>query len=60
MTKYYCDFCNKSAPQKELKVLVIADNLCSDACKEYYDICKDCVDKIHEMIEGKKLGEEKS
>ena len=27
---------------------------------EYYDICKDCLDKIYEMIEDKKLREEKS
>ena len=58
MTKYFCDFCGKEMPCNELKLVVIND-LKSDT-KEYYDACKDCLDKIYEMIEDKKLREEKS
>lgn len=56
MTKYFCDFCDKETPRDKLKLIVICDNLRSDR-KEYYDICKDCLDKIYEMIEDKRLGE---
>lgn len=58
MTKYFCDFCGKEMLCDELKLIVINDPK-KDA-KEYYDICKDCLDKIYEMIEDKRLGEEKS
>lgn len=57
MTKYFCDFCGKEVPCDELKLIVICDSR-SDT-KEYYDICKDCLDKIYEMIEDKRLGDKK-
>lgn len=57
MTKYFCDFCSKERLCDELKLIVINDPK-SDA-KEYYDICKDCLDKIREMIEDKSLGDKK-
>ena len=57
MTRYFCDFCGKEMPCDELKLIVICDSR-SDT-KEYYDICKDCLDKIYEMIEDKRLGEKK-
>ena len=58
MTKYFCDFCGKETPCDKLKLIAIDDPR-SDG-KEYYDICKDCLDKIYEMIEDKRLREEKS
>jgi len=58
MTKHFCDFCNKEKLQDALKLLVICDNLRAEGGKEYYDICKDCLDRIHEMIEDKRLGED--
>ena len=42
----------------EAKGLAVGDKYGSSM--EYYDICKDCLDKIYEMIEDKKLREEKS
>ncbi len=59
MTKHFCDFCGKEKPQNNLKLLIICDNLRGDSGKEYYDICKDCVEKIHGMIEDKGLGDSK-
>lgn len=60
MIKYFCDFCNKEIKRNtsEAKGLAIGDKF--GASMEYYDICKDCLDKIYEMIEDKKLREEKS
>lgn len=57
MTKTFCDFCEKETPRDKLKLIVVCDNPRSDG-KEYYDICKDCLNKIYEMIGDKKLGEE--
>lgn len=57
MTKTFCDFCDKETPRDKLKLIVVCDNPRSDG-KEYYDTCEDCVDKIHEIIEGKKLRED--
>ncbi len=57
MTKTFCDFCNKETPRDKLKLIVVCDNPRSDG-KEYYDICKNCLNKIYEMIGDKKLGEE--
>ncbi len=56
MTKHFCDFCNKEKPQDALKLLVVCDNLRAEGGKEYYDICKDCVEKIHAMIEDEGTG----
>ena len=58
MIKYFCDFCGKEMLCDELKLIVINDP--KKDIKQYYDICKDCLDKIYEMIEDKRLGEEKS
>ena len=58
MTKYFCDFCGKEMPCDELKLIVIKDP--KKDIKEYYDMCEDCTNKIYEIIEGKKLREEKS
>lgn len=58
MTKHFCDFCGKVQPRDNLKLLIICDNLRAEGNKEYYDICKECVDKIHEMIEDKRLGKD--
>ena len=60
MIKYICDFCGKELKRgtPEAKGLAIGNKF--GASMEYYDICKDCLDKIYEMIEDKKLREEKS
>ena len=60
MIKYFCDFCGKELKRNtsEAKRLAVGDKFGSSM--EYYDICKDCLDKIYEMIEDKKLREEKS
>ena len=60
MTKYFCDFCGKEIRRNtpEAKGIAIGDKF--GASMEYYDICKDCLDKIYEMIEDKRLREEKS
>lgn len=60
MIKYFCDFCGKelNRSNSEATVLAIGDKYGSST--EYYDICKDCLDKIYKMIEDKKLREEKS
>lgn len=60
MIKYFCDFCGKEIKRDtpEAKGLAVGNKF--GASMEYYDVCKDCVDKIHEIIEGKKLGREKS
>lgn len=60
MIKYFCDFCDKEIKRDapEAKVLAVGGKYGSSM--EYYDICKDCLDKIYEMIEDKKLREEKS
>lgn len=56
MTKIFCDFCDKETPRDKLILIVIDDP--RSAAKEYYDTCEDCVDKIHEIIEGKRLRED--
>ena len=60
MIKYFCDFCGKEIKRNtpEAKGLAVGDKFGSSM--EYYDICKDCLDKIYEMIEDKKLRKEKS
>ena len=60
MTKYFCDFCGKELKRNtsEAKGLAVGDKFGSSV--EYYDICKDCLDKIYEMIDNKELREEKS
>ena len=60
MIKYFCDFCGKELKRgtPEAKGLAIGDKF--GPSMEYYDICKDCLDKIYEMIEDKKLRKEKS
>ena len=60
MIKCFCDFCGKELNRNnsEVKGLAIGDKYGSST--EYYDICKDCLDKIYEMIEDKKLRKEKS
>ena len=56
MTKYFCDKeIKRNTP--EAKGLAVGDKFGSSM--EYYDICKDCLDKIYEMIEDKRLGEKK-
>lgn len=60
MTKYFCDFCGKEIRRNtpEAKGIAIGDKFGSSM--EYYDICKDCLDKIYKMIDNKELREEKS
>ena len=60
MIKYFCDFCGKELKRdnSEAKGLAIGNKY--GASTEYYDICKDCLDKIYKMIEDKRLREEKS
>ena len=60
MIKYFCDFCGKELKRttSEAKGLAVGDKFGSSV--EYYDICKDCLDKIYEMIDNKELREEKS
>ena len=60
MIKCFCDFCGKEIKRNtpEETVFAVGDKFGSSM--EYYDICKDCLDKIYEMIEDKKLREEKS
>ena len=55
MIKYFCDFCGKELKRNtsEAKGLAVGDKFGSSM--EYYDICKDCLDKIYEMIEDKRL-----
>lgn len=57
MIKTFCDFCGKEVHRgaPDAKGLVVG-NQYGVSAGEYYDICKDCVDKIHEMIEDKRLG----
>lgn len=57
MIKCFCDFCGKELNRNnfEAKGLAIGDKFGSSM--EYYDICKDCLDKIYEMIEDKRLGD---
>ena len=59
MIKYFCDFCGKELKRDtpEAKGLAIGSKYGSSM--EYYDICKDCLDKIYEMIEDKRLGDKK-
>lgn len=60
MIRYFCDFCGKELKRDtpEAKGLAVGDKYGDSII--YYDICKDCLDKIYEIIEGKKLREEKS
>lgn len=60
MTKYFCDFCGKEIKRNtpEAKGFAVGNKF--GVSTQYFDICKDCLDKIYEMIEDKKLGEEKS
>ena len=60
MIKYFCDFCGKELKRNtsEAKGLAVGDKFGSSM--EYYDICKDCLDKIYKMIDNKELREEKS
>lgn len=60
MIKYFCDFCGKELKRDapEAKGLAIGNKFGSSM--EYYDICKDCLDKIYKMIDNKELREEKS
>lgn len=60
MIKYFCDFCNKEIKRNtpEAKGLAVGNKFGSSV--EYYDICKDCLDKIYKMIDNKELREEKS
>ena len=60
MIKYFCAFCGKELKRDtpEAKGLAVCNK--DGASMEYYDICKDCLDKIYEIIEDKKLREEKS
>ena len=60
MIKYLCDFCGKEIKRNTSEATVIAIGDKYGSSMEYYDICKDCLDKIYEMIEDKKLREEKS
>lgn len=60
MTKYFCDFCGKELKRDAPEATVLAVGNKYGSSMEYYDICKDCLDKIYEMIEDKKLREEKS
>ena len=53
---FFCKEIKRNAP--EAKGLAVGDKFGSSM--EYYDICKDCLDKIYEMIEDKRLREEKS
>ena len=57
MIKCFCDFCGKELNRNNFEAngLAIGDKYGSST--EYYDICKDCLDKIYEMIESKKLRE---
>lgn len=57
MIKTFCDFCGKEVKRHtpEAKCLAIGDDY--GDVNEYYDICKDCRDKIYEMIGDKRLGE---
>ena len=60
MIKYFCDFCDKELKRDtpEAKGLAVGNKFGSSV--EYYDICKDCLDKIYKMIDNKELREEKS
>lgn len=60
MIKYFCDFCGKELKRDtpEAEVLAVGSKFGSSV--EYYDICKDCLDKIYKMIDNKELREEKS
>lgn len=60
MIKYLCDFCGKELKHDTPEATVLAVGNKYGSSMEYYDICKDCLDKIYEMIEDKKLREEKS
>ena len=59
MIKYFCDFCGKELNRNnsEAKGLAIGNKYGSST--EYYDICKDCLDKIYKMIEDKRSGDKK-
>ena len=57
MIKYLCDFCGKEIKRNTSEATVIAIGDKYGSSMEYYDICKDCLDKIYEMIEDKRLGE---
>lgn len=56
MIKTFCDFCGKEVERRtpECKCLALGDDY--GDVDEFYDICKDCFDKIDEMIENKRLG----
>ena len=60
MIIYFCDYRGKEPKRDtpEAKGLAVGNKF--GASMEYYDICKDCLDKIYETIEDKRLGEEKS
>ena len=60
MIKYFCDFCDKEIKRNTSEATVIAIGDKFGTSTQYFDICKDCLDKIYEMIEDKKLREEKS
>ena len=59
MIKCFCDFCGKELNRNNFEAtgLAIGDKYGSST--EYYDICKDCLDKIYEMIDDKRLGDKK-
>lgn len=58
MTKYFCDFCGKEIKRNtpEAKGFAVGNKF--GVSTQYFDICKDCLDKIYEMIESKKLRED--
>lgn len=60
MIKCFCDFCGKEIKRDAPEATVLAVGSKYGSSMEYYDICKDCLDKIYEMIDDKKLREEKS
>lgn len=60
MIKCFCDFCDKEIKRNtpEAKGFAVGDKFGSSM--QYFDICKDCLDKIYKMIDNKELREEKS
>lgn len=60
MIKYFCDFCGKEIKRNtpEAKGFAVGDKF--GASTQYFDICKDCLDKIYKMMEDKKLREDKN
>lgn len=60
MIKCFCDFCGKEIKRNTPEETVIAIGDKFGTSTQYFDICKDCLDKIYKMIENKRLREEKS